>query len=307
MSKIAALKKRSKSNISNLQNALEKTQGGGFQKDERLWSLKPDTAGNGSAVIRFLPAPEGEPAPFVRIYKFGFKGKGGWYINNSPNTIGLPDPVSEYNQEMWAAAGEDREDPNKVDVRKRPRKERYLVNVLVISDSAFPENNGKVFLYDMPKSIFAMITEAIKPEFVGEEPVDVFDLFNGCDFKLKSYKKGGWITFDKSSFTSPKAITLDGKVLSDDELETIYTSLNSLQAEVAPDKFKSYDELSKQFAGVMGLSNKVATKTAADDLDEEDELPFKTDSDSKPKKASKMITVDDSDDDDLDFLDGLDD
>ena len=40
----------------------------GASGDDRLWKLDVDKSGNGYAVIRFLPAPENEDLPFVKLY-----------------------------------------------------------------------------------------------------------------------------------------------------------------------------------------------------------------------------------------------
>ena len=66
-----------------------------FTPDERYWNLTVDKNGNGSAVIRFLPQPEGEDVPFVRLWSHSFKGPTGqWYIENSLTTIGQQDAVN---------------------------------------------------------------------------------------------------------------------------------------------------------------------------------------------------------------------
>ena len=99
----AALKKRSKSkkDVESMMDKLNAAGGGVKQSyvDDRYWKLERDKSSNGYAIIRFLDAPEGEDFPFVKMYTHGFKGKGGWYIENSLTTIGQQDPVSEANSE----------------------------------------------------------------------------------------------------------------------------------------------------------------------------------------------------------------
>ena len=41
-------------------------------KDDRFWYPETDKAGNGYAVVRFLPAHEGEDVPFVRLWQHSF-------------------------------------------------------------------------------------------------------------------------------------------------------------------------------------------------------------------------------------------
>ena len=103
----ASLKKASKAGdtLSKLTREIEKlntpTAGGGGA-DERLWKPELDKSGNGYAVIRFLPAPDGEDMPWAKVWSHAFKGPGGqWYIENSLTTLGKDDPVGELNRELW--------------------------------------------------------------------------------------------------------------------------------------------------------------------------------------------------------------
>ena len=99
----AKLKKQSKlgSLTAKLVKEVEKMNNNGASGDDRLWKLDVDKSGNGYAVIRFLPAPDGEDLPFVKLYSHAFQGPGGWYIENSLTTLGQKDPVSEYNTQLW--------------------------------------------------------------------------------------------------------------------------------------------------------------------------------------------------------------
>ena len=253
----AALKKRSKSkkDVESMMDKLNAAGGGVKQSyvDDRYWKLERDKSSNGYAIIRFLDAPEGEDFPFVKMYTHGFKGKGGWYIENSLTTIGQQDPVSEANSELWNSGL----DSNKQIARYRKRRLQYISNIYVVSDPAHPENEGKVFLFKYGKSIFDMIQAAGEPQFEDEEPVNVFNLFTGANFKLKARKADGFVKYDKSSFESPSQW-----LESEDEMETLYKGLYSLNAEIAEDKFKSYDELKKKFARVIGAPTDTSSFTA---------------------------------------------
>lgn len=138
------LKKQSKlgSLTEKLVKEVEKMNSSNSSSDDRVWSLSVDKAGNGYAIIRFLPAPEGEDLPFVKLYSHGFQGPGGWYIENSRTTIGEKDPVSEYNTQLWNNGT----DTGKEQARKQKRKLTYISNIYVVKDPANPENEGKVFL-----------------------------------------------------------------------------------------------------------------------------------------------------------------
>jgi gp32 DNA binding protein like. len=91
----ANLKKQSKlgSLTEKLVKEVEKMNNSSSSKDERMWSLTVDKAQNGYAVIRFLPAPDGEDLPFVKLYSHAFQGPGGWIIDACPTTLSQKCPV----------------------------------------------------------------------------------------------------------------------------------------------------------------------------------------------------------------------
>jgi hypothetical protein len=171
------LKKQSRlgSLTSKLTKEIEKMNktGGSGGADERLWKLDVDKAGNGYAVIRFLPAPDGEELPWAKVYSHAFQGPGGWYIENSLTTNGGKDPVSEYNRILWNSGA----DEDKEQARKQKRKLTYIANIYVVKDPNNSANEGQVFLYKFGKKIFDKITAAMQPEFEDEEAIDPFDFW----------------------------------------------------------------------------------------------------------------------------------
>ena len=194
------LKKQSKlgSLTAKLVKEVEKMNNTGGNTDDRIWKLDVDKSGNGYAVIRFLPAPEGEDLPFVKLYSHAFQGPGGWFIENSLTTLGQKDPVSEYNSLLWNNGT----DAGKETARKQKRKLTYVSNIYVVKDPANPENEGKVFLYKYGKKIFDKIMEAMKPEFADETPINPFDFWAGANFKLKIRRVESYQNYDKSEFVS---------------------------------------------------------------------------------------------------------
>lgn len=241
------LKKSSNSNIDKLLTEMDKMTSGGANKyiDDRYWTMPIDEkTGNGTAVIRFLPICKGDKIPWVTLYSHGFQGPGGWYIENSLTTLGQSDPVSEINTELWNTGI----DANKEIVRKRKRKQHFISNILVLSDPKNPQNEGKVFLFKYGKKLFSKIQEKIKPEFDGETPVDVFDFWKGANFRLKVKKVEGYPNYDSSFFEAPEAL-FGGD---EDKLEKLWSTQYSLEAEVGPDKFKTYDELKNRLNKVLG-------------------------------------------------------
>ena len=241
----ANLKKQSKlgSLTQKLVKEVEKMNNNGGNGDDRLWKLECDKSGNGYAVIRFLPAPDGEDLPFVKLYSHAFQGPGGWYIENSLTTLGGKDPVSEFNTTLWNNGT----DAGKETARKQKRKLTYISNIYVVKDPANPDNEGKVFLYKYGKKIFDKLTAAMQPEFEDEEAIDPFDFWQGANFKLKAKNVAGYRNYDSSEFT-PVTPLLDD----DDALEGLWKKENSLAELVANDQFKSYDELKTRLSNVLG-------------------------------------------------------
>ena len=261
--------------------------------DERLWKPQVDKSGNGYAVLRFLPAIEGEEMPWVRVWNHAFQGPTGqWYIENSLTTLSKNDPVSEYNSQLWNSGVES----DKEIARKQKRKLQYFANVYIVEDTMNPENTGKVMLYRFGKKIFDKLMEAMQPEFADETPINPFDMWEGANFKLKIRKVDGYWNYDKSEFESPSQLKP-----TDEELEAIYKKEHSLAEFLAPSNFKSYDELKTRLDAV--LSGTVATKTAAAMVDEEDEVPFKPDFKSEP--APVMATADAEEDDAMSYFEKL--
>ena len=261
------MKRKSVGSISELTKKLETAEKKNSYQDDRFWKPTLDKASNGMAVFRFLPAPENEDMPWAKLYTHAFKVGGRWYIENSRTTIGEKDPVSEMNSELWNSGLESDKDI----ARDRKRKLSYISNILVLKDPGAPENEGKVFLYKYGVKIFNKIQEAMQPEFDDEDPINPFDYWAGANFKLKVRKVGGYINYDKSEFESPSEV-LGGD---DGKLEELWKTQHSLQAFVAPDQFKTYDELKKKLQEVVGddiratESDFVSTKTAEDVVVEE--------------------------------------
>ena len=264
----ANMKSSSSDAISKLLAAAEKAGGGTEKKsygDEREWKPTVDKAGNGYAVLRFLPATEGQDVPWVRYWDHGFKGPTGrWYIENSLTSIGKDDPVSEMNSQLWNSG----RDEDKETARSRKRRLHYVSNVYVVSDPSNPENEGKVFLYKYGKKIFDKIMDVMQPQFQDEKPVNPFDFWGGADFKLKIRQVEGYRNYDKSEFAAPTEFL----GADDAKLEAVYNTLHDLGEFVDPKNYKSYAELSKKLYEVLG-ETPVVTTTEAVSLDEVKEAP----------------------------------
>jgi len=274
--------------------------------DERFWYPNVDKAGNGYAVIRFLPQPVNEDVAFVRLWEHAFKGPTGkWYFEKSLTTIGKNDPVAELNSVLWNASSDDAS-PGRKQAREQKRKLGYIANVYVVQDQQNPENNGKVFLFKFGKKIMDKINEAMVPQFADEAPLNPFDLWAGANFKLKIRNVEGYRNYDKSEFASPSALFED-----DDEIEAVWKKEHSLKSFIDPTTFKSYDELKTKLNSVLGLDGSpvasrmqaaVAQKRVQEDLD--DEIPWHEPKAQKSAPAPQTQSLEDEDED-LNFFRGL--
>ena len=289
----ASLKKKSGSfdKLTKQIEKMSKPQGAG--PDERLWKPGVDKSGNGYAIIRFLPEPDGEDLPWAQVWSHAFQGAGGWYIENSLTTLGQKDPVGELNRTLWNSGL----DQDKETARKQKRKLSYYSNIYVVKDPKHPENEGKTFLYKYGKKIHDKILAAMQPEFQDETPVNVFDLWEGANFKLKIKKVAGYWNYDSSEFDSVSALSAD-----DDELEAVWKKEYSLEAFTSKDQFKTYEELENRLNLVLGIGQRPVARPVDESLEDLSEgLGYDHTADrfnekaAAPSPVKKEAVVDDDD------------
>lgn len=290
-----------KSSLEKLTSELAKlNQSADSGKDNRFWYPNVDKAGNGFAVIRFLPAPGEEEVPFVRMFEHGFKGPtGSWYIENCLTTIGKADPVSEMNSKLWNMSTDD-ESPTRKQARNQKRKLNYICNIYVIQDQANPENSGKVFLFKFGKKLYDKLNDAMHPQFPGDVPMNPFDFWAGADFKLKIRNVDGYRNYDKSEFATSAPMFTD-----DDRLEAVWKQEHSLQAFLSPSNFKTYDELKTKLDKVLGLNLNgtmapaAARQAVSEKQQDDDDLPWQA---PKQERAAAAAVSSAEDDDDIAFF-----
>ena len=292
------LKNNRRSQFEKLANELNKQSNAESRDDNRFWKPDVDKAGNGYAVIRFLPAPPGEDTPFVRIWDHGFQGPGGWYIEKSLTTLGQKDPVSEYNTQLWNTGV----DENKEIVRKQKRRLHYISNVYIVNDPSHPENNGKVFLFQYGKKIFDKLNDLMSPQFQDEEPINPFDFWEGANFKLKIRQVEGYRNYDKSEFDRQSALSND-----DEELEKLWKGQHSLKAFLDPSNFKTYDELKARLSKVLGWNDAFSEKAKPSQKAESMTLEAPSQRELPAKKVTSLDEDNDNagwddDDESLDFF-----
>ena len=299
----ASLKKNRTTQLESLTAELSKLNTKSTQAaDDRFWYPAVDKAGNGYAVIRFLPPTDGEDVPFVRVWDHGFKGPSGkWYIENSLTTIGEQDPVGEYNSKLWNATDDD-SSPQRRQARAQKRRLTYISNVIVLKDPAKPENEGKVFLFKYGKKIFDKLQEVMHPQFPDEQPMNPFDLWDGANFQVKIRNVEGYRNYDKSQFSEVGPLLDD-----DDKLEKIWKKQHALKPFIDKSNFKTYDELKRKLTEVLGLDetfgevpdNKPkAQKPKVVAKSEDDEIPF-------DPPLTKPKATEDDDDESLAFFKSL--
>ena len=292
----AALKKNRSKSLDKLNQQLEKIQTKSYSdpNEGKFWKPVRDKAGNGFAIIRFLPAPNGEEMPFVRIWDHGFQGPTGlWYIENSLTTLGNDDPVSEFNSKLWNTGI----DADKEQARKQKRRLKYVSNIYVVKDSANPENEGKVFLYQFGKKIFDKLNDLMNPSFEDEDPVNPFDLWEGANFRLKIRQFEGYPNYDKSEFDAPTPLSDD-----DSEMEEVWSKEHSLDEVIDPKNFKPYNELKTKLYRVLDITADapVAPSPMEDTTDDLDLGSLATAEPQTPVAESPMASsVVEDDDDDL--------
>jgi hypothetical protein len=294
----ADLKKQSKlgSLTEKLVKEVEKMNNSGNSSDDRVWKLECDKSGNGYAVIRFLPAPDGEDLPFVKVYSHAFQGPGGWLIDSCLTTLNQKCPICEHNSGLWNSGM----DSNKEVARKQKRKLTYMSNIYVVKDPTNPENEGKVFLFKYGKKIFDKLTEAMQPEFEDETPIDPFDFWTGANFKLKAKNVAGYRNYDSSEFAAQGALLND-----DDAMEAIWKKQYSLAEFVAPDQFKSYEEMKKRLESVLGGKSARIDSEVEDEDDYRGPAPSLTEdlrSELNNLKPTRPVADDDDDDDALNYF-----
>lgn len=291
----SALKKNRTKSLDKLNAELDKLSSKTYSdpNEGKFWKPQRDKAGNGFAILRFLPAPKGEEMPFVRIWDHGFQGPTGlWYIENSLTTLNQDDPVSEYNSKLWNTGLES----DKEVARKQKRRLKYIANVYVVKDSANPQNEGQVFLYQFGKKIFDKLNDLMNPSFEDEAPVNPFDFWEGANFRLKIRQFEGYPNYDKSEFDAPEALSDD-----DDVLEDIWSKQHSLQELLDEKNFKRYDELKQKLYRVLDLGNAPSADPFKEEQDDVLDLSSSMKSEPAPVMVESVATsvVDDDDDDDL--------
>jgi len=288
--------------IDKLKAVAEEQGGNKNYVDERIWKPTRDKAGNGFAIIRFLPAGEDSANPYVRYWDHGFQGKstGQWYIEKSLTSLGqgVKDPVGEINSRLWNTGDKT---PERQQARDQKRRLHYVSNIYVVSDPQNPEREGKVWLYEYGKKIFDKLEDAWDPKFPDKTPIDPFDMWNGADFKIKVRIVDDWVNYDSSEFDTPAPL------LGGDEaaLEEVYNKMYNIGEFIDPKTYKSYDDLKARLMTVLGETAGMGDRTMNEDNQLGEETQATTMKSEPPKNTAEELSSDDAGGDDMSYFENM--
>ena len=266
-----------------------------------IFKLETDKAGNGRAVIRFLPSPPNEELPFVKLYNHGFKVDGRWFIENCPTTLGEECCVCRSNSQLWNSGL----DSDKEIARVRKRKLSYYANVYIVSNPADSSIEGEVKIFRFGAKVFDKIKSAMKPEFEDDPAIDPFDFWSGANFRLRVKQVAGYPNYDDSAFEATSAL-LNGD---DDKLEKLWKSQFSLDELISRDKFKSPEELQKRLDQVLGSKSNVdKIREQEEELDstfKEDDIMKELEESYSRSKSTPVESTEEDEDDALSYFSKL--
>ena len=276
--------------LNKLKKSVEPKKSNSYD-DPRIWKPSRNEDGVGYAVIRLLPPPEEDGNYIKDFYTHGFKGVGGWYIQNCPTTVEQKCPVCEHNSSLWNSGIE----ADKNTARQRSRRTQYLTNILVVKDPAHPENEGKNFIWGMGKKLFEKAKAILNPpEEFGEEGKNPWDLFSGLELRLKIKTVAQFPNYDDSQFVET-SLLFDGD---EEKLEELLRKTYDLDKYVEEVVNVPYAELSRKFAKTIGLTVEEAGDPS-DSITEKDipeELKAKQAPKAEKKETEKSERSDDGED-----------
>ena len=236
-----------------------------YARDERFYVLQKDKNGNGAALIRFLP--DSEKRMIVQMYKINTtitKNDKKRFVNEfSPATIGLPCPFQEKWQDLWNEGKKD-------EAKNFSRSIRYIANIKILKDPANPENEGKIFLYEMSGAMNSKLEKALNPSetdvSLGKTPKQLFNPLKGNSFRLVAQRgSNNQINYDASEVVAEETSIYQTV---EEAIKDIKENTYKLGDLLKPESFKSYDELKKEFLRVT-----FAEQTAAPTVVQETVAP----------------------------------
>ena len=264
--------------------------------DTRFYTLPKNKDGSGEAIICFIP--DQNQKIFKKVFKFNISnfvsGKKRFANYFSPTTIGLPDPVQERWQKLW-------NDGLKDEAKKFSRTIRYITNIKVIKDPLNPENDGKIFLYEMSQSLKEKIKHAVELSEMDKQlnrpRKEIFNPTKGWLMKLTCKKAAnGFTTYDDSEFFNvspddPRMADLIPYKDAQSAIDDIKANAHSLDWFDKAENYKTYDELKEKLDWVYPSDTSAAVSVKETRTAEPDVVSVpQADSDNNAQGASKTAT-----------------
>ena len=264
--------------------------------DTRFYTLPKNKDGSGEAIICFIP--DQNQKIFKKVFKFNISnfvsGKKRFANYFSPTTIGLPDPVQERWQKLW-------NDGLKDEAKKFSRTIRYITNIKVIRDPLKPENNGKIFLYEMSQSLKEKIKHAVELSEMDKQlnrpRKEIFNPTKGWLMKLTCKKAvNGFTTYDDSEFFNvspddPRMAELIPYKDAQSAIDDIKANAHPLDWFDKAENYKTYDELKEKLEWVYPSDTSAAVSVKETRTTEPDVVSVpQADSDNNAQGASKTAT-----------------
>jgi hypothetical protein len=109
-------------------------------------------------------------------------------------------------------------------------------------------------LFKYGKKIFDMIMNKARPTFEDEKPVNVFDLWEGANFKIRMRTVEGYPNYDQSAFAEPTPVAP-----SDEAILAVANRQVKLGEFLEAKNFKSYEELKTKLDSVLSGDGQVPT------------------------------------------------
>ena len=264
--------------------------------DTRFYTLPKNKDGSGEAIICFIP--DQNQKIFKKVFKFNISnfvsGKKRFTNYFSPTTIGLPDPVQERWQKLW-------NDGLKDEAKKFSRTIRYITNIKVIRDPLKPENNGKIFLYEMSQSLKEKIKHAVELSEMDKQlnrpRKEIFNPTKGWLMKLTCKKAAnGFTTYDDSEFFNvspddPRMAELIPYKDAQSAIDDIKANAHPLDWFDKAENYKTYDELKEKLEWVYPSDTSASVSVKETRTTEPDVVSVpQADSDNNAQGASKTAT-----------------
>lgn len=296
------LRDRKKKREEMRQKVQSQEESGGGKADGRIWRYSEDKEGTAIATMRLLPYDDNK-APYVQKYVHNFvNDRGDRVALDCPTTWGDPCPICEQNQKDYKVMGDEE---RKQILSPRYRIQVQWINALILDDQGDASNNGKLKIFSYRKKIHDSIMNGYNGDpKLGEEPKELFDVYDAHNFRFVKLKDGKYPDYSKCKVAdSPTDLT-------EEQIDYVSENIHDLSEFIDKDKciesgdLKSYDYIKDLFEGRIstqdGSADKVDNKPkeevkseAKSPKSETKEAPKTEAKAEAPKEESKPAPADD--------------